>query len=115
MDISSSYLSKNLLPPSGILLVWGRKRSPKFVRYFEILIVAAAQSNALLFALGGKFKLKKNQPIRSHYSKYSILIGPGTDLFLERDFVRFESSGEIRPSLKRQQQHKFNSIKMSVS
>ena len=116
MDVSSSYLSKNLLPPSGILLVRGHKRSPKFVRYFEILIVvAAAQSNALLFALGGKFKLKKNQPIRSHYSKYSILIGPGTDLFLERDFVRFESSGEIRPSLKRQQQHKFNSIKMSVS
>ena len=84
MDVSSSYLSKNLLPPSGTLLVWGRKRSPKFVRYFEILIVAAAQSNALLFALGGKFKLK--EPIRSHYSKYSILIGRVTDLCPEGDF-----------------------------
>ena len=70
-------------PPPG---VWGRKRSPKFVRYFEILIVAAAQSNALLFALGGKFRLKNKQPIRSHYSKYSILIGRVTDLCPEGDF-----------------------------
>ena len=86
MDVSSNYLSKNLLLPSDILLVWGRKRSPKFVRYFEILIVAADQSNALLFSFGGKFKLKKNQPIRRRYSKYSILIGRGTDLCPEGDF-----------------------------
>ena len=57
MDISSSYLSKKLLPTSDILLVWGGKRSPKFARYSEIWIVAVVQSNVPLFAFGGKFKL----------------------------------------------------------
>ena len=32
------------------------KRSPKFVQYLETLIVAAVQSNALLFVFCGKFK-----------------------------------------------------------
>ena len=48
--------AKKLLRANDILLVSGRKRSPKFVRYFEILIVAAVQLNALLSAVGGKFK-----------------------------------------------------------
>ena len=38
---------------------------------FEILIVAAVQSNALLFAFGGKFKLNQNQPIRGLASNLS--------------------------------------------
>ena len=53
MDVSSSYLSIKLLPANDILFVWGRKRSAKFNRYFAILITAAVQSNALLFAFGG--------------------------------------------------------------
>ena len=81
MDVSSSYLSKDLLPKNDVLLVWGRKRSPKFVRNFEILFVPAVQSNALLFAFGRIFRLKKNQPIRSRYSSSSILIGRGTNLW----------------------------------
>ena len=58
-----------------ILLVWRPKRAPEFIRDFEILIVAAVQTNELLFVFGGKVKLKKNQPIRSCYSSSPILIG----------------------------------------
>ena len=64
MDVSSSYLSKNFLLASGILLAWGDKRSPNFFWYLDILIAAAVQSNPLLFAIGGKFESDKSQPIR---------------------------------------------------
>ena len=60
---------------------------PKFVRYFAILKVSAVQSNALLFAFSGKFKLKKNRPIRPHFSKSSILIGQGIDLWPAGNFL----------------------------
>ena len=55
MDVSSSYLSKTLLPKSDILLFLGHKRSPKFVRYLEILIFTAVQSKVLIFPLAGSF------------------------------------------------------------
>ena len=119
MDVSSGYFSKKLLFTSDILLFWRRRTPPIFVRYFEILIFAVVQSNELLFAFGGKFELMKNQPIRPHYSKSSILI----DLVGEQIcalcpvprgpqefFCYFENSWEIRPSLKRQQQNKSNSM-----
>ena len=75
---------------------------------FEMLIVAVVQSNAHLFVIGGKYRLKKNQPIRSHYSKSSTVIGRGTDLCPAGCFCRFEDSLR-KPSLNRQQ-HQFNSI-----
>ena len=89
MDVSSSHLSKQLPPTSDVLLLWERKRSRKFVRYFEILTVAAVQSNALLLAFSRKFKLKRNLPIRPRYSKYSLLIGGGTDLCPAGNFCSF--------------------------
>ena len=79
MDLLQAIQAKTP-PTSDILNVWGRKRSPKFVRYFEILFLATVQSNALLFAYGGKFKLKKNQPTRSHF-----------DLILHSDWLGIRS------------------------
>ena len=74
MDVSLSSLSKILLSTNDILLVgypgyqslkicWllpmvlvrGPKRSPKLIRYFELLIVVAVQSNAPSFAFAGSF------------------------------------------------------------
>ena len=66
-----------------------QKISYKFVQHFKTLIVAAIQLNTFLFVFGGKFNLKKNQPIRSHYSSSSILISRGTDLFPEGNFCPF--------------------------
>ena len=60
---------------SDILLVWGRKRSSKFVGYFEILIIAEVLSNALLFAFGWQLKLKKISQSDYVFSKSSIAIG----------------------------------------
>ena len=80
--------------------LWGRKRSPKFVRYLNVLIVATVagvQWSMLLFALGGKFKLKKDEPIKRSYSKSFILIGWGTDLCPAGNFCRFKNGWEIRP------------------
>ena len=114
MDVSSNYFSKNLLT-NDILLAWGSKRSPKFVRYFEILFVEAVQLNAFLFAFGGKFELKKTQSIRLRYmkdDKFVIFHSVGEQICAPKKiFVRFENSWEIRSSLKQHQQHRFNSIK----
>ena len=57
-----------------ILVFLVAKRSREFVLYFEILTVAAVQLSECLLAFDGKFKLEKDQPIRSIYSKSCKLI-----------------------------------------
>ena len=63
-----------------------------------------------LSAFGGKFNLTKNKSVRSRFSKFHILIGRETDHGPQAIFAVLRSL-EIRPSLKRQQQHQFNSMR----
>ena len=61
MDVSSSYFSKN----SYLQMIFCLFGNAKYLLIsVEILIIAAVQSNALLFAFSWKIKLKKNQLIR---------------------------------------------------
>ena len=118
MNVSSSHDCKNFLPLSHFLFVWRCKRSCKYARIFRdfCLLQPFQQINRTRHStvFVGFWREVKFKEGLANESAVTQILHSDWDVRNHMPieiFDHFYSSREIRPSLQRQQQQQFNSMR----